>query len=137
MAMTFLFKTKKYIRELQRADDQKKKLWLISASTISMILIILLWAVYFHSSLKSANQNEEITATDNQQENFWQIINNGIKIMSDTFNQKISDLKTMIHKNFESLKMKAKKTNDFSIKNEDAIKPPISNFTPLPKTPLP
>ncbi|MDI6820586.1 MAG: hypothetical protein QMD65_00190 [Patescibacteria group bacterium] len=134
--MAFLFNIKKYLRELQRADDQRKKHWLVSVSMVSMILIIFLWAVFFNLDLKPTNQDKEITAANNQKESFWQTVNNGIKSISSAFNGKISDIRNSINKSLESLKKKAEKTNDFSV-NENAINPPISNFTPLPSTPLP
>ncbi|MDI6734331.1 MAG: hypothetical protein QMD50_02450 [Patescibacteria group bacterium] len=135
--MSFLLNFKKYLRELQRADDQRKKRWLISTSTISIISIIILWVVFFNLGLKPIDKKQEVSSTDtnNQNETFWQTINRGAESIKEMFNREIKNIKNIISKNFESIKNKTGKTNDFSVENE--IDSSTSNFTPLPKTPLP
>ena len=46
-------KLKKFVVNLQKSEDAVKKRWLIALTTVSTLLVILVWAVYLNVNLSS------------------------------------------------------------------------------------
>lgn len=76
---------KRFIQNLQAADETKKKRWLFISSALAMILIIGFWAVYLNKTIvnlgpaKSEKNNQP--AIQIAKESPWQVFLTGFKII--------------------------------------------------------
>jgi len=76
---------KKFIQNLQTAEESRKKRWLFILSSAAMILVISAWAVYVNKTivnLGTAESTERPTAKT-ASEPFWQVFSTGIKTIAD------------------------------------------------------
>lgn len=76
-----LDRIRRFLKELQRSDNVRKKRWLIGATVFSMLVVLILWFVYINSvgvpSLipESARQKQQLESED---ESTWQIFKRGL-----------------------------------------------------------
>lgn len=106
-----LEKIKRFLKELQRSNNSRKKRWLIGTTIFSMLFVLGLWFVYINTvgipSLVPENVRQAQTPEDST-ESVWQIFKRGLnKIFKDVEEQlKIS--KELIEKQLQ-------KTNELII----------------------
>lgn len=60
--MSKISKTKEFIKDLQGRDEKTKRTYLIAASSVSMIIVILLWIAYLNLTVPPA-QTAAVEAT--------------------------------------------------------------------------
>jgi Tfp pilus assembly protein PilO len=74
---------KKFIVNLQKADEARKKRWLFILSALAIIVVVGGWVIYINKSVA----NLEITKTTEQSS--WQVFQTGLKTI-------ISQIKNLI-----------------------------------------
>lgn len=75
---------KKFIENLQAADEARKKRWLFVLSAIMMIVVVGVWTLYIRKSMPNLKINEEIS-----KESSWQVFRTGLETI-------ISQIKNLI-----------------------------------------
>ncbi|MBN2197803.1 hypothetical protein JW698_01230 [Candidatus Wolfebacteria bacterium] len=70
-------KIRELLKKIQNSDENIKKRWLIGASAISILLIIIIWLIYlkFTTNSNVSKINPEKTI------GFWQIFKNGLIVI--------------------------------------------------------
>lgn len=80
---------KKFIKELQRSDEERKKRWLIGLSATTMILIVSLWISYASLTIKSLS--EPNPSAKNREQAFWPVFKKGAAIIYSNIAQFVSE----------------------------------------------
>lgn len=81
-------KIRELLIKIQNSDEKTKNRWLIGASAVSIIIIIIFWLIYLKFSINPVVQNIETEDTVG----FWQIFKNGLKILSQFIKDFITGL---------------------------------------------
>ncbi len=69
---------KDFIRELRRLDESAKKRWLVGLSAVSIILVIIIWAMYLNATIRAVNDPTVIP-----QPSAWDIFKTGFQVLSE------------------------------------------------------
>ncbi len=124
--------SQRYLRELRRAPEPRKRRWLIVSSTLAMLLVLGLWVIYLNLTLPtlppvSANATTtEPATTGSQGESFFETFGRGLQITAGNLGQKLQDLSQTLNDYFTNLKNQIQKTNNIE------IQPPANAFAPNP-----
>jgi len=100
----FLQKINDFIIELQKKDEPAKVKWLISSTTISMVIVLILWGFYFSSTIQNLNAKEAAPSKNG----FGATFSQGMKVVSDKIGLQMS-------KAMESAQEYMKATNSVTI----------------------
>jgi len=125
----------KFIQELRRSSDSRKKRWLIGSSAVIMTFVILLWFFYLGATLPAVGN--QVTASKKNSESVLSIMSRGIVVIFKDIRNGWIKLKSNLEKDFADLKESIKKSREFSFEGQkkSLILPP--NNESLPPTPLP
>ena len=104
---------KKFLRELQRADRHRKKRWLIGTTTVSMIIVIILWFFYINfTNLPSITQPINNNDDNNiEKSSFFETFKIGLQQINQTSREQIEQTKSFLGDQF-------KRTNEFILEGE-------------------
>ena len=137
---SLLFQAKSYLRGIQKADDRRKKRWLIGASIIAIILILGLWVFYLSVALPQLEKKSETAVAKEvprgEGSSFLKTFIRGFSVTIDRFKEKISGLEKQTKNYLNNLVGALFSSNKFSIEGNN------QNFfenspEPIPPTPLP
>lgn len=78
---------KKFIKNLQAADEARKKRWLFVLSAVAMIVVVGVWGLYIKKSIPSLGVSEAIK--ESSKESSWQVFQKGLETI-------ISQIKNLI-----------------------------------------
>jgi len=142
MSVSLYHNAKKFIRDIQRSDEVRRKKWFIGGSIVSVLFILLLWVVYVSIDFPrieppvSEIQKNAQTEEKKTNESVFNVFGRGIKNISDDFKTQYNTFKESIGKNFSSFK------GDVQEKNTMYIQGARLNFVfdkldPIPPTRLP
>lgn len=83
-----ILKVRNFIRNLQEADRETKKRWLVGSTLITGLVIVSFWAVYVSFSIKSLRAVE----AENSEPSFSEVFFNGLKVVKDEAFAKLQEL---------------------------------------------
>ncbi len=69
---------KSFISELQQLDENSKKKWLFGLTAISVVIILLLWAIYLNATVVAVNDYNAQTKVSN-----WDVFKTGLEVVGD------------------------------------------------------
>lgn len=118
-----LEKTKKFLRELQRSDRQRKKRWLVGLTAVTMALVLLLWSVYINATGLPALAQKPAASPAAEGRSTWEVFRKGL---SEIF----TDAKEQLELSKNLIQGQIQKTNEIVI---DAT----STATTTPEPPNP
>ena len=113
--------SKKYIKGLQRSTEERKKRYLIGASSLTVIVILVIWVTFLKATLPQINPPEAGAPSpepQQQEESFWETFGRGFKNIYDGLSQKFSESKKEISRSLEDLKNQINKTNEITVQNQ-------------------
>lgn len=76
---------KKFIKNLQAADEARKKRWLFVLSAMMMIVVVGIWGLYIKKNIPNLEISEEIS-----KQSSWQVFQKGLETV-------ISQIKNLIN----------------------------------------
>lgn len=142
MSVSLYHNVKKFIRDIQRSDEVRRKKWFIGGSIVSVLFILLLWVVYISidfptieppiSEVQKNAQIEEKKTT----ESMFDVFGRGIKNISDDLKKQYNTFKESIGKNFSSFKSGVQEKNTMYIQGA-RLNFVLDGLDPIPPTPLP
>lgn len=142
MLASFYHKIKKFIRNIQRSDETRRRKWFIGGSVVSVFFVLLLWVVYVNidfpkieSPTSEAWENIKIEEKKTD-ESIFDVFGRGIKNISDDFKKQYNIFKESIGKNFSSLKGDSQEKNTMYIQGA-RLNFVFDNLDPIPSTRLP
>jgi len=103
------------IRRIQRASDTVKRRWQIALTTISMILIILLWLGYVSVTIPKI---EGTTPDEDTTESFFSVFGRGFTIISGNAKEKLKDAGASVQGAVGSFQAQIKQGNKYTIEGE-------------------
>jgi hypothetical protein len=142
MGLSTLYRDgKKFVRDIQRSDETRRKKWFIGGSIVSVCFILLLWAIYVSIALPKTSPPE---GTSPKQENnikddqpsVFEIFERGITNISNDFKKRFGGFRGAIEKNFRSAKGSVEEKNTSHIQGA-RLNFVFDNIEPIPPTRLP
>lgn len=139
---------KDFLADLQQADDERKKFWLVVATSLTMVVVIVVWFINFKNLVTGQPAKSELTKnniTENKpqessNESFWRIFGRGLKISFRAtvgfLQGVIENISSRISQGLNFLEKQIKKTNDFSFPGA-SLNFVLEKDQPIPPTPLP
>jgi|GEM_PF-2104361 len=142
MSASFYQKIKKFVRDIQRSDEARRKKWFIGGSVVSVFFILLLWGVYVSIDLPKieppASETQKNVQLEKKKtdESMFDIFGKGIKNISDDLKKQYNTFRTYVEKSFGSLKGGVQEKNIMYIQGA-RINFVFDNLDPIPPTHLP
>jgi hypothetical protein len=83
-----LEKIQNLIHDLQEADRETKKRWLVGSTLITGLVVISFWAVYVSFAIKGLR----VAEAENSEASFSEVFFNGLKVIKDETFAKLQEL---------------------------------------------
>ncbi len=116
-----------FIASLRTADNATKKNWIIGASAVSMVFVILLWLVYLTLTLPSlpsdtnteTGQTAAATETAPSEPTFFSTFSRGISVLIHQSEAGLAAFASKIAENVETIKKSVEKKNVIEVKGPE------------------
>ncbi|MEW6616954.1 MAG: hypothetical protein AB1333_00870 [Patescibacteria group bacterium] len=142
MSASFYHNIKKFIRDIQRSDEARRKKWFIGGSVVSVFFVLLLWGVYvsidfpkIEPPISEVQKNAQIEEKKTN-ESIFDVFGRGIKNISNDFKKQYNTFRMYVEKSFGSLKGGVQEKNIMYIQGA-RINFVFDNLDPIPPTHLP
>ncbi len=83
---------KNFIAELQELDEGSKKKWLFGLTTISVVIILLLWAMYLNVTVVAVDTRNAPTRVSN-----WNVFKTGLEVIGDKIEYGLANSYVFFH----------------------------------------
>ena len=117
MKITHAIKAK--IQRIQRSDDITKKRWQIVLTSITMIVVILLWLGYVSVTIpRLEGAPESDSREENMKESFFTVFGRGLTIISGNVKDQLKKAGASVQGAMGSFEAQIKQGNEYTIERE-------------------
>lgn len=124
---------KHLILKLQRADNAVKRRWFFGGTTISFVIVFVLWISYVSLAILPLSEK----ASSDTEGSFGSTFKTGIENLTNDLGKKYDAFKKNLDASIQTIEKKVTETNTITINGTDTapfVPVPLEN---IPKTPLP
>lgn len=139
-----------YILRIRNSDERAKRRFVAIASTISMLIVVLLWVVYLNLTLPTLATPKDATQTTGQEstgsgavavtpvdDSFFGVITRGARVIGGNITRQFTSITESAMNEFSKLGALATKKNEMVITPNPTQFAPTTSSEPIPPTKLP
>lgn len=137
-----------YILRIRNSDERTKRRFVAIASTISMLIVVLLWVVYLNLTLPTLATPKDATQATTQDsaisdatapvdDSFFGVIARGARTIGGNIVRQFTSIKESAIGEFSKLGEFATKKNEMTITPHQTQFAPSTSSEPIPPTTLP
>lgn len=137
-----------YIERLRNSSERKKRQFVAIASSIAMVIVVLLWVVYLNFTLPVLNPPTEATpdfvqgttngvTETNPDNSFFSVLTRGAKVIGGNIERQFLSIKESAMKEFSKIGGLTTKQNEAVVKPNNAKFEPNAALEQIPPTTLP